>query len=130
MYQFVIPNFFDPLPIKTIQVEMWGANSGAEQQAWVLDIIGADSDFDNPGPSLPVLGVYVGGETSPTHVVEYWEMFPNPDFEIVKIFAPTDFALETITIHTQSFVPVPATVWLFGSGLLGLVGIARRKKTT
>jgi hypothetical protein len=26
-------------------------------------------------------------------------------------------------------VPVPATVWLFGSGLLGLVGIARRKKT-
>ncbi len=26
-------------------------------------------------------------------------------------------------------VPVPAAVWLFGSGLLGLVGIARRKKT-
>ena len=25
-------------------------------------------------------------------------------------------------------VPIPATVWLFGSGLLGLVGIARRKK--
>jgi len=26
-------------------------------------------------------------------------------------------------------VPVPAAVWLFGSGLLGLVGIARRKAT-
>ena len=25
-------------------------------------------------------------------------------------------------------IPVPAAVWLFGSGLLGLVGIARRKK--
>ena len=25
-------------------------------------------------------------------------------------------------------VPVPATVWLFGSGLLGLVGIARRRR--
>jgi hypothetical protein len=25
-------------------------------------------------------------------------------------------------------VPVPAAVWLFGSGLIGLVGIARRKK--
>ena len=24
-------------------------------------------------------------------------------------------------------VPVPAAIWLFGSGLLGLVGIARRK---
>jgi len=29
-----------------------------------------------------------------------------------------------------SAVPVPAAVWLFGSGLLGLVGIARRKKAT
>ena len=26
-------------------------------------------------------------------------------------------------------IPVPAAVWLFGSGLLGLVGIARRRKT-
>ncbi len=26
-----------------------------------------------------------------------------------------------------SVVPVPAAVWLFGSGLLGLVGVARRK---
>ena len=26
-------------------------------------------------------------------------------------------------------VPIPAAVWLFGSGLLGLIGFARRKKT-
>ena len=38
------------------------------------------------------------------------------------------------SVHLDSFVPtpaavpVPAAVWLFGSGLLGLVGIARRKK--
>ena len=25
-------------------------------------------------------------------------------------------------------VPVPAAVWLFGSGLLGLIGVTRRKK--
>ena len=27
-----------------------------------------------------------------------------------------------------SAVPVPAAVWLFGSGLIGLAGFARRKK--
>lgn len=26
-------------------------------------------------------------------------------------------------------VPIPAAVWLFGSGLLGLIGVARRKKS-
>jgi hypothetical protein len=27
-----------------------------------------------------------------------------------------------------STVPVPAAVWLFGSAMLGLMGVARRKK--
>ena len=31
--------------------------------------------------------------------------------------------------YTPSAVPVPAAAWLFGSGLIGLVGIARRRKT-
>ena len=37
-------------------------------------------------------------------------------------------------LHLEGFItkaaviPVPAAVWLFGSGLLGLVGVARRKK--
>ena len=30
----------------------------------------------------------------------------------------------------QTAVPVPAAAWLFGSGLLGLAGMARLKKTT
>jgi hypothetical protein len=30
---------------------------------------------------------------------------------------------------TPKVVPIPAAVWLFGSGLLGLVGVARRKKS-
>jgi len=30
--------------------------------------------------------------------------------------------------ETFSTIPVPAAVWLFGSGLIGLIGIAKRKK--
>ncbi len=35
----------------------------------------------------------------------------------------------TYAIPGVSAVPVPAAAWLFGSGLLGLVGIARRKRS-
>lgn len=34
---------------------------------------------------------------------------------------------EVFSVQFQA-VPVPAAVWLFGSGLIGLVGVARRKK--
>jgi hypothetical protein len=30
---------------------------------------------------------------------------------------------------TVSSVPIPAAAWLFGSGLIGLIGVARRRKT-
>ena len=32
-------------------------------------------------------------------------------------------------IKLNAAVPVPAAAWLFGSGLIGLIGLARRKKT-
>ncbi len=50
-------------------------------------------------------------------------------------WAPGHPAIDGSTVSfTYSFdllltpVPVPAAVWLFGSGLIGLIGVARRKK--
>ena len=40
----------------------------------------------------------------------------------------TQWDFDIVVTDTPSAVPVPAAVWLFGSGLLGLVGVARRKK--
>jgi hypothetical protein len=33
----------------------------------------------------------------------------------------------SLTISTLA-IPIPSAIWLFGSGLLGLIGIARRKR--
>lgn len=38
----------------------------------------------------------------------------------------TNFFKSVLTIET-TIVPVPAAVWLFGSGLIGFIGVARRK---
>lgn len=43
-------------------------------------------------------------------------------------FFNANFDMTSITIVNP--VPVPAAVWLFGSGLLGLVGVARRRKVS
>lgn len=48
----------------------------------------------------------------------------NMNVRVTSAISPTG----TIDNVTVSAVPVPAAVWLFGSGLLGLVGLARRKK--
>ena len=40
--------------------------------------------------------------------------------------SPTSYSM-TITSTGIPAVPVPAAVWLFGSGLIGLAGVARRK---
>ena len=39
----------------------------------------------------------------------------------------SNLAIDNVSVNAN-VVPVPAAVWLFGSGLIGLIGIARRRK--
>jgi len=52
---------------------------------------------------------------------------PDPDFcnEIITEIYTFEGTLSSLSV---SSVPVPAAVWLFGSGLIGLIGVARKKK--
>jgi hypothetical protein len=54
----------------------------------------------------------------------------NGNFDIMSVHVTScvDTGTGTDACQVVPEVPVPAAVWLFGSGLLGLVGIARRKK--
>jgi hypothetical protein len=54
-------------------------------------------------------------------------MFFDILFSDAAAFDMADTLTMSAEFSSTSAVPVPAAVWLFGSGLLGLVGIARRK---
>ena len=53
----------------------------------------------------------------------YWDCFARS-----TLSSDTTLTISYVYEDQVSTVPVPAAVWLFGSGLIGLVGFARRKK--
>ena len=75
------------------------------------------------------------GVTTNIRVIDVWNV--NADGSLTTVNAPGmengpfpgfNAAFNLTAPGLVSAVPVPAAVWLFGSGLLGLVGVARRKQ--
>jgi hypothetical protein len=105
-----------------------------------------DIKFDFAPPSGNLATRFTGGETI---IYELTYVAPISAFDFNLFSAPGGGAGSYLSAaHVQSIddpafcgpddpecgsgwigaVPVPAAVWLFGSGLLGLIGIARRKR--
>jgi hypothetical protein len=84
----------------------------------------SETDHDTgPGPSLTFasgsLFDFYFNKTSSSPIF----------FSSFLIFDDTDFMVGQWRADVSlTAVPIPAAVWLFGSGLLGLLGIARRKQ--
>ena len=78
--------------------------------------VGTSGTFSTVSPAgISVLG---NGDTGSLMLLDFY--FDDP----------TDFdGVDTLTMSASfNAVPIPAAVWLFGSGLIGLIGVARRKK--
>jgi hypothetical protein len=92
-----------------------GAGSIGSDQYFIPAI-----EFNFPVPPIDIWGAF-GGE----NFGALWDACETDCLSGVTALRPDDVN----TFAKFSPVPVPAAVWLFGSGLLGLIGIAKRKKT-
>lgn len=87
---------------------------------FTTDFFGISSNsYDGPHESVNFAGSILSGIVS--------DSFTLSGFTTDGVYS-TYFAISEIEVSSVSAVPVPAAAWLFGSGLLGLAGLARRKK--
>ena len=60
-----------------------------------------------------------------------FSLISSPDTYLIVFYGFNNLG-DRISGNTQAVdlapIPVPAAVWLFGSGIIGLIGVARRKK--
>jgi len=79
---------------------------------------------------------FFSGTTAPADL-SFFERLPtnvtslvDPNSLVEFTWVPGGFSSYNLTGAqvTNTVVPIPAAAWLFGSGLLGLVGMAKRKK--
>ena len=122
---------------------LWTAHSGTTSGTYSFDTVQAGS-YTN---------VIVGAGQVGGHILFNWGA--NADIDVVNVwdvvgssYTSTDvlegaggdgilglgmidgaFVGSSANFDFVAPIPVPAAVWLFGSGLLGLVGVARRKKS-
>jgi len=82
------------------------------------------NDFWLTFGATPVMGSAVTGLVTATLDVETWAVVGTTG----TVSAGSNMLGSYTVVSSFSAVPIPAAVWLFGSGLLGLAGIARRKK--
>jgi len=116
-------------------IDIWGSDVTAFCPPAILSSKGYCDDTDlNPGAGVEV-GLYIGmgddwfaGTDLPTYIpgfldilgAEIWGLEFDAGLETGEFAASIDSL-------APSAVPVPAAVWLFGSGLIGLAGLARRR---
>jgi len=100
-----------------------GNSATLNMSGWIVNWNGGDINMGQGAPATVTCGVDCS--VGDTFALDYSATVPSGGF---KGFFYTLHMAGTVSAGTVSAVPVPAAVWLFGSGLLGLAGVARRRK--
>jgi len=118
----------------------FGGATGNDEDWFKLIIKGISSEGGYTGSVDFFLADFRSSDNSLDYIVDQWTWVDlnglgnviglefsvdSSDAGLYGINTPAYFAMDDLN-GSPSTVPVPAAVWLFGSGLIGLIGIRRR----
>ena len=113
----------------------YGAGQYAATSATTFTVSFSTLEAQWAGTSFPLANVVFNGTTDGTNF-SMWAEHTITAAEDPGVAGFADWTAQWYYVGTidgftapVSAVPVPAAVWLFGSGLVGLAGVARRRKT-
>jgi hypothetical protein len=118
-FQGDIANLPTPNGVNPWSAGVWGAGTGA--------VAGSTNTY---GQGIDQSGVLVGGSDALYLVTGNGNALTNQttSYNLGKVSLTEGVNdVATLTNVAPAPVPVPAAVWLFGSGLLGLMGVGRRR---
>jgi hypothetical protein len=111
-----------------------GSNTALQTLTWTGMTLGTTLEIHaKRGVDVEFAGESTSGDVSNAFGVDYDYVAIDPinGFDLdgsIKFRSPIGNQSTSGVTITVGNVPIPAAVWLFSSGLLGLVGMARRKK--
>ncbi len=151
---FDIPSCLDVTPEGGTVGDWIGVGGNSASAGLVADFASAAATY---APALPIVTAVVAGtggcfpDITRSDHAPFWNAgfqalmltdtanFRNPNYhqstdtlDTLDLGFATEVTRATLgmvatAVSASQVVPIPATVWLFGSGLLGLIGVARRK---
>ena len=116
----------------TVSYDLFGSVSGPGG-VFITELF---SEFAGPGATNEILSPNAVPSGTWQNISYTTNLGANVDGGLSLLFkadcgaaagCTVDAFIDNVVIDT-AVVPIPAAVWLFGSGLLGLIGVARRKR--
>jgi hypothetical protein len=112
--------------------------AGPQNLPWTLTNTGGSNyhftGLGNPGATGLIIGPAAVANSSINGATHQPYIDGTATFNLALAGVTSDTVISNVSFsfgtneETRIGIPIPAAVWLFGSGLLGLIGIARRRQ--
>lgn len=109
-----------------------GGDPNSATSGWFFNLADNSANLDYQNGGFTVFGRVIGNGMDVVDAIADLSVYnAGGAFAELPLIGYTGGSItgaNLVMVTNVAAVPVPAAVWLFGSGLLGLIGFARKKK--